>query len=282
MSVEREEKTYDLISILAFMQQDDFDQTIVIKELREIYIGGCNGSGSTDQTESTYRHSYSDISRYIYQRCATKDGFDTSAAELMIEHLQEILDALEPGKEKEDKRLYRSLEKLRDHISLELVRMGQQEDVYVRLQHLQMKADEVAVLIDRADESLRKQEALLEKVSQQEAHVEKMEETIDNSNAQSVTVLSIFAGMAFIFTGGFTVLSGSLSVLSGITVERSFLLMSVLILLGAVLIDAVWILLRSTRKYMGGETKMPIGFYVFNTIAAGLTIVLFLFFVFHS
>lgn len=252
----RENRTDDLISMLTALQQPNCDYKAIKSDLEGVYFDSASGDG-TKQAEP-YRHSYSTISSFLYSGCFKGDAFDSEPLSCMIENLETIIKDIQP-----EEKLYKPLIKLADHLSLELIRFSQQEDVYTRLQNLGDSSEQLNHLIGRCESivnSLAKSEKNAQqtqkKLAEQEAQIALQQA---NSNTQSITVLSIFAGMSFIFTGGLSMLSSAFTSLQSIDEHKSLLMMAMVVLLSMVLVDVVWLLIRAARKYMNcHDTLSPL------------------------
>lgn len=306
----REKRTDDLISMLAALRQPNCDHKAIKSDLEGVYFDSASGDG-TNQAEP-YRHSYSAISSFLYSISFDGDVFDPEPLSCMIENLETIIKDIRP-----EENLYKPFIKLADHLSLELIRFSQQEDLYTRLQNLGDSSEQLGQLIGRCEkivnsldeseknaqqtqEKLDDQEAqvasqlaicqeLQEKVNQQQEELTAQQEAITqqqasikkalddtvNANTQSITVLSIFAGMSFIFTGGLSMLSSAFTSLQSIDEHKSLLMMAMVVLLSMVLVDVVWLLIRAARKYMSCKDALPCSFWVFTGLMCIVALLLF-------
>ena len=270
-----EERTGDLISILTALKDPNCDTNQYIKDLDGIYYD--DALKDKDGNLIPYRHSYSAISVQLHEWCQVNHQFDADVLTVLIENIGLILDKVGSSH-----RLSKPLTKLQDHICLESVRIAQLGAVFLQLQVNQQSQEQLDELIQRTKQVHQslleydvKANIVQEDIKKKKDALDKMEDDIANVHAQSISVLSIFAGMAFIFTGGFTMLSGVFTALQKIDKHTAVLLLSVLIFVCTALIDAIWILIRSARKYMKGGDKLPRGFYVFTILTCAIAIVLF-------
>lgn len=270
-----EERTIDLISVLAALKDPEYDPLQQIDNLDAIYYEGA--AADKDGNLIPYRHSYSAVSAEIYAWCRANNTYDSEVFTVLIDKIGLIIENVGSGH-----RLAKPLTKLQDHISLESVRIAQLEAVFVQLQAAQQSREQLNDLLERVaevqqslDEYDAKEKEVRQGIDQKRKELDKLEEDIADVHAQSISVLSIFAGMAFIFTGGFTMLSGVFTALQSIDKHKAMLLASVLVFIGTVVIDAIWILIRSARKYMKGGDKLPPGFYVFTVLMCAIAIALF-------
>lgn len=283
-----EERTVDLISILTALKDaaalkdtaelDNSENDPVqhyIAELDAIYYA--EAETDKDGNAVPYRHSYSDISHQLYIWSRANEKYDAEVLTVLMDNISTILERI--GRHH---RLSKPLMKLYDHICLESVRIAQLEAVFVQLQAQQDTQDQLNDLLARAakvQQSLDgydvKAKKVQEDIDQKNSSLEKLQEDVTDVHTQLISVLSIFAAMAFIFTGGFTMLSGVFTALQNIEKHTAVLLASVLVFICTALIDSIWILVRSARKYMKDSNPIPRSFFWFTAIMCLLAVLLF-------
>lgn len=284
-----EERTRDLISILTTLKNaaaltdltelDTFENDPMqhyIAELDAIYYA--DAVNDNDGNAIPYRHSYSDISNQLYIWSRANEKYDAEVLTILMDNISAILERI--GR---NHRLSKPLTKLYDHICLESVRIAQLEAVFVQLQAHQNTQDQLNDLLSRAakvqqsfDEYDIQAKNVQEDIDKKNSSLQKLRDDVTDVHTQSISVLSIFAAMAFIFTGGFTMLSGVFTALQTIDKHKAMLLASVLVFIGTVIIDAIWILIRAARKYMQGGDKLPTNFIVFTGLMCAVAIILFI------
>lgn len=315
----RERRTNDLISMLTALQQPDCDHKAIKNDLVGVYFDSPRGDG-TRQTEP-YRHSYSAISSYLYSVCFDGNVFDSEPLSCIIDNLETVIKGISPEENlykplmkltdhlslelirfSQQESVYIRLQNLRDPNEQLNQLIGRCEGIVDSLaesekkaQHTQDKLDEQEgqivtqqAVYQELQEKLNKQQEELtvqqEKITQQQESIKKALNDTANANTQAITVLSIFAGMSFIFTGGLSMLSSAFSSLQSIDEHKSLLMMSMMVLLSMVLVDVVWLLIRAARKYMSCDDTLPCSFWAFTAlmcIVALLLFVLYLFDPFH-
>ena len=233
--------------------------------LRNVYMSG-NGD--------LYRHSYSEITRYMYEEHVTDDVPSTEPGSMVLEHLKTVEDDWESNLKNATERenLCNAIRKLIDHISLEVVRLGQMADIYYKLTkagQLQEQIQSVKKEIEDANSQIQAQKEEAKQVSKdlgaRKKEVEEIQTDVKNHNTQAITVLSIFSCVVFAFTGGFSLLAGSLGVLDNISRRKSFLLIGILTMLCMVLVDMIYMLLRAARHYSSGR-QGHLGLFIFANI----------------
>lgn len=275
-----EQRTMDLISVLAALKESEYDPILQIDNLDAIYYEGA--PNDKDGNPIPYRHSYSAISAQIYHWCRENSTYDSELFTVLIDKIGMILERIGSSH-----RLVKPLTKLQDHISLESVRLAQLEAVFVQLQAAQQSQEQLNDLLKRSAEVQQalseyeiKAEKLQEDIDKKNESLEELEKNVVDVHTQSISVLSIFAGMAFIFTGGFTMLSGVFTALQNIDKHTALLLASVLVFICTALIDAVWMLIRSARKYVKDNNPIPKSFFCFTVFMCAIAIGLFVLYIF--
>lgn len=210
--------------------QDVFNAEAYCEQFSEIY-----GTG-------TFRHRYAQIANILYE-------FDIESLDMLIEKMSDILVEIglmstrEPDSEIW-KNTYGAVLKLKDHIELENVHI------------IRFKSEKLEKNIVNAMESI---EEIKNDFSMVENNLQKAKKDIDGFNAQSVTVLGIFAGIVMAFTGAFSLLGGAFEKLDTGSLYRLFFLV---LLLGFILINCIFILLyvigKLINKSIAGNCKYSI------------------------
>ncbi len=306
----RERRTDDLISMLAALQQPDCNHKEIKRDLEGVYFDSATGDG-TKQKEP-YRHSYGAISSFLYSVCFDGKVFDSEPLSCMIENLETIIKDIPPEENlykplmkladhlsleltrfSQQADVYNKLQNMSDSYEQLDQLIGRCEGIVdslaeseERAQQTQEKLDEQEAQIalqqttyQKLQEKLNKQQEELtaqqETITQQQESIKKALNDTANANTQSITVLSIFAGMSFIFTGGLSMLSSAFTSLQSIDEHKSLLMMAMVVLLSMVLVDVVWLLIRAARKYMSCNDKLPCSFWVFTGLMCIVALLLF-------
>lgn len=223
-----------------------------------------------------YRHSYSEITDYMYREHVNDNVPTTEPGTIILDNLRVIAEDWETDPEIEGKELLcNAIRKLIDHISLEVVRLGQMADIYYKLtrtKELNQQLEGVVQGIREVASTLRLQETEAKRVGEElekrKKEVEEIQLDVKNHNTQAITVLSIFSCVVFAFTGGFSLLTGSLGVLNGISRSKSFLLLGILIMLSMVMVDTIYMLLRAARHYSSDQQGHLRAFITINIVGA--------------
>ena len=207
----RVEKSNALFSLLTAIESSDEDtfrekEKEFADQLAYVYEDG------------TYRHQYSEITWFLYSK-----KYNTESYTSICDGLHE-LEGFLLGKE----RVIACVEKLIDHIMLESVRMGQMEQALKQTELVQEAASRLGEITQVFEKIEEKQKSISEQQIQNEAiqkdvaeqlakdkeQVTELSDEVRKHNIDTITVLSIFAGVVFAFTGGFTLIGNVLQVLA--------------------------------------------------------------------
>ena len=235
------------------------------ERFREIYI--------SDSEQTFHRHSYAKLSRFLYNY---KD-IGSEAITIAIENLEKIIYYV-GSQQGENTSLKNALRKLSDHIELEGLHIAQ-------FQALQYKTDG----LDKTIQKYAEIESTIAKTNedvlnaQKNAHsvqikVNKLTKEMTSHNTQMVTILGIFAGVVFAFSGGFSMLGSVFSNLYQLkTIPQAALYYSVIILVGIILYDVVYALLRIVGHYANNDAQGVVKFTKYLNISALVLMILFFF-----
>lgn len=263
--------TQELIIILEELEDADLSSFDIINRgnrLKNIYI--------SDSGEP-YRHSYSEITDYMYRKHKDSDNIPTpDPGCVILDHLKEIADNWGIEKDCPEKELLcNAIQKLIDHVNLEVVRLSQMADIYYKLTQTDLIRDQMSETISGVREvadSLKEQQKAVEEMGEQlkirRQEVEEIQIDVKNHNTQAITVLSIFSCVVFAFTGGFSLITGALGVLPETTRTKAPFLVGILLMLSTVLVDTVYMLLRAAKHYSNTTNGHLRGFVICNAICA--------------
>ena len=123
---QQEAKTAELIVLLRELEQpglSKFDLKSKASRLKDIYLS---------ENGELYRHSYSQITSYMYHDHLENGVPTPDNGTVVIENLTEIANDWEASIKNsgEKQKLCGAIRKLIDHINLETVRMSQMADIY--------------------------------------------------------------------------------------------------------------------------------------------------------
>lgn len=224
------------------------------------------------------RHRYSEITKYILELCKHTD--DGEIVEVMLDNLGYIIETIEEqctcGNELEvnscrkldpprfgcstskmgdcyfeEKKLYRSLNKLHDHIYLEFLRI-----MDIR-QHNDTSMIELKDLSKKFQESEKRLADISTQAKRAEKDLRRTNRKVRDAQKEYITILGIFASIVLAFTGG---IAFSTSVLENIDAVSPYRLAAVVIGLAFTLINVVYILvwfIQEINKTDEQKVKYP-------------------------
>ena len=188
-------KNQQLINIIDGMSKSDIDNATTIEKLKDIY-------------SEDFRHSYSMISKKLHD-------MDSDERDIVSEGMSQLVDGLieyEKSGSSIDgiEGLIKGITKLNDHINLEIIRI-----------QLDTQADEkLRDAVVRA-ETIKENTSYLEtNVNDLNSEIWDLKNQAESSNTESITILSIFAGIVFVFTGGFSLISTALQNINSASVYK--------------------------------------------------------------
>lgn len=194
-----------------------------------------------------FRHDYSAVTRILFSIEMERDLRDFMVSNIKdIYYKSKQLDE-EKGRRRESFRT-KSLKKLADHINLENIRLKE----LIRISNEVSTANEVAAttIKELANDKIKIAD-LNKKIVEAEEQMKKINSTMKNSTTESITILSIFAGVVMAFTGGFSYISQAIAALNQIGPYRAGIFIT---LIGMVMFDVVFLLLYMIAKL----TERPI------------------------
>lgn len=269
---QQEKRTEELILVInqlenASLTPDELEK--LGNKLKSIYLS---------REGELYRHSYSEITNYMYVNHVVDKIPTTDPGTVILENLRIIEEDWESEETSESKELLcNALKKLIDHISLEVVRLGQMADIYYKLTQTSQLNETMSFIIQGVTDTAQKIEKQKEEadrvgkeLEQRKQEVDEIQLEVKNHNTQSITVLSIFSCVVFAFTGGFSLITGSLNVLSEISRSKALLLIGILMMLSLVLSDTIYMLIRAARHYSNDKQGHLWPFVVINVIVGML------------
>lgn len=194
------------------------------------------------ENTSIGRHSYSDVSSYLYK-------MEPGSYEYLIQNLENILNKTE---EDSNEVLQKSIFKLIDHIKLESNRETEIQKEYLKQISMQISSvvqKTVEKYIEKA--SIKENELNLliqEQKNQIELEFKRQTQEIDKINGNLISVLGIFGAIIVAFFGGLNLLGSVLSNIDSVSIYRlSF--MAVIVITG--LFNIIFLLLHSVGKLTG-------------------------------
>lgn len=226
---DNQERNEALITILVFLLKHDISDELyrIIGAFYSIY------------KDDEFRHSYSKLTSFLndQEKKYSADALDFFSLNLNIVYNEIIKQDFNNNGElgfdttEENIKYFRKkFLKLKDHIDLEIMRIKANENV----RYFREQLDQYNIEREKLSKELHNQ------VKNINEDLKKNESQLRNFNAQSITVLSIFAGVVMAFTGGFSLLG---SALNNINETGLFKLTFVILLIGFILFNTLFMLL---------------------------------------
>lgn len=181
-----------------------------------------------------YRHEYSKITRVLFSLSNSEER----------DYLLEKLKIIDENMFNFD--IKKRLHKLSDHIELENIRMSELEKISQKAILASEKIASVKNNIkDEVSNIENKTIEIESKTIESEKKLEIIQESIKSNATESITILSIFAGVVMAFTGGFSYISQAIVSLNEIGPYRAA---SFILLVGMILFDVIFLLLYMIGK----------------------------------
>ncbi len=170
------ELTENIYHLSKALLEPDEEKEEVASKLRLLYQGG-------------FRHNYSDFFPIILEIARQDNDYSIDYLSENLESLRVFVENDYVSNNKRYTSLYPILEKLCDHLNLEISRWSYYSQNEHRIEDISSKTDSMTKSLASAQESL---EAASKQASSMQTEV--------------ISVLSIFAGIAFVFSGGMSFL----------------------------------------------------------------------------
>lgn len=199
-----------------------------------------------------FRHDYSTVTRILFNIETEEDLRD-----YMVSNIKDIYDRSKEldkkDKLKKESSRTKSLKKLVDHINLENIRLKE----LIRISRETSMANEaVAATISELANNKMQIYDINEEISKAHSEMQIISNNMKQSTTESITILSIFAGVVMAFTGGMSYISQALASLEKIGPYRSGVF---ILLIGMIMFNVIFLLLymigKLTKRYIGSKGK---------------------------
>ncbi len=209
-----------------------------------------------DLYSTRWRHSYSVITSYFlnqYQQPNQLNKLDLILSDL-VSKISVLLDLLSDEKdsfslqEKDYLFCRRSIEKLIDHLNLELIRKRYIEDIYKNV-------------FNQASKSISAVKNIENKIKQFDDKVEKNTEELKKNKSESITILGIFSSIIGVLVAGVGLSSAIFANMESVT---SWLLCAVTILIVLFISNTLFQLFNFLREIADRKTKSSLFLNLFN------------------
>ena len=209
----------------------------IYKELEDIYY-------SPD--EDGFRHYYSDIFAQLFEIRSDESSSNGSTNILLdnLRFLNEHYKAINTDKNGKIIDVGKSINKLYDHVNLELARMA-----YSEIGDYQMSEQGMTVI------------DLSEKVSNLQKDADDIHRSLDKAQADYIAILGIFASVVLAFVGGMAFSTSVLENIKGVSIYR---LLIVALVIGIVFVTVIFFMfyfvgVLARQKLFNLKTCIPLG-----------------------
>ena len=173
----------------------------------------------------SFRHSYSEISKYLSELLPEeRDVIESNLLKVLF--YSAAMDEKSTADEKSDTTI--RLGKLSDHVSLEHMRLGRMDAI----KHIGSKVHEESQEMKKLSESNSKD-------------MNRLHKRINGFQSQSITILGIFSGLVIGFSSGIDLLN---STFSNINNMIFFKMLVYICVIGLILFDVIFMLMYSVSK----------------------------------
>jgi hypothetical protein len=191
-----------------------------------------------------YRHEYSKITRVLFSIENPEER------DYLLEKINIIKLQLNKNETK------KSLNKLTDHIELENIRMSELEKISNKAITASENINSIKDELDNEVSEIENKTIEIEsKTDNAQYKLDNIQIEMKNNTTQSITILSIFAGVVMAFTGGMSYISQALAALNQIGPYRAGIFIT---LIGTVMFDLIFLLLymigKLTDRYIGSTS----------------------------
>lgn len=205
------ELTENIYHLSKALLETDEEKEEVASKLRLLYQGG-------------FRHNYSDFFPIILEIARQDNDYSIDYLSENLESLRVFVENDYVSNNKRYTSLYPILEKLCDHLNLEISRWSYYSQNEHRIEDISSKTDSMTKSLASAQESL---EAASKQASSMQTEV--------------ISVLSIFAGIAFVFSGGMSFLGSAIKSINNATNYE--LVVLVILLCGLVMFNTIFLMM---------------------------------------
>ena len=193
------------------------------------------------------RHKYSEVSKYIGTLHGdVMDSLREGIHQIIIAAQQNYYD--QDDKDSDNKKCYISINKLYDHIELEVLRVSSIERIKLLADTFDAKKDEINSLLDEAKKEVKETEDKSKHLSE-----------------QLISILGIFAGIVTAFAFAVTTIGEAMA---NLTELNATYLAFIIVTLGLVFTNAIVLLMTFVTKLSGHSVskKFPFLIYVITNI----------------
>ncbi len=217
------ELTKHIYSLSKKLLETDAEKEAVASKLCKLYNKG-------------FRHNYSDFFPIILDIARPDNAYSIDYLSENLEALRAFVENDYVMKNNRYTSLYPTLEKLCDHLNLEIGRWSYYSQSEHRIEDIASKTDSLNASMLSAQKSLETARDELTSASEQASSVQ----------TDVIAVLSIFAGIAFVFSGGMSFLGSAVTAIND--AKHYELVIMVIIVCGMVMFNTIFLMMYLVGK----------------------------------
>lgn len=190
-----------------------------------------------------FRHSYSEFFPIILDISRTDNNYSIDYLSENLETLRAFVEADYIAGRKEYSIIYSRLEKLCDHLNLEIGRWSYYSQNEHRIEDISLRTNSLNEEMRNAKEALN---AANNELSNAKDQLEDASEQASSMQTEVIAVLSIFAGIAFVFSGGMSFLGSAITSINEAKHYEAVVLVA--IICGMVVFNTIFLLMYLVGK----------------------------------
>lgn len=245
--------------------QDAYYCSNMYKRLESLY--------DAESKDKRFRHFYTDIFSVLTQ---IQQNSDLGDINILGQNLDMIRNGYKPqNKAVDGKRIIDvsdAIKKLYDHVNLDIARIAYSDGADRKISG-ESSIENLQSQINSMQRELQKAQEIKNDYEDTEKKIIDVENKLDNSQKEYITILGIFAAVVLAFTGG---IAFSTSVLNNIAQASAYRTIAVALIIGLVLINVLFGLFYYVNSLVNKEKK------IFPLIISNIVIIVLLIITFFA
>lgn len=245
--------------------QDAYYRSNMYKRLESLY--------DAESKDKRFRHFYTDIFSVLTQ---IQQNSDLGDINILGQNLDMIRNGYKPqNKAVDGKRIIDvsdAIKKLYDHVNLDIARIAYSDGADRKISG-ESSIENLQSQINSMQRELQKAQDIKNDYEDTEKKIIDVENKLDNSQKEYITILGIFAAVVLAFTGG---IAFSTSVLNNIAQASAYRTIAVALIIGLVLINVLFGLFYYVNSLVNKEKK------IFPLVISNIVIIVLLIITFFA
>lgn len=245
--------------------QDAYYRSNMYKRLESLY--------DAESKDKRFRHFYTDIFSVLTQ---IQQNSDLGDINILGQNLDMIRNGYKPqNKAVDGKRIIDvsdAIKKLYDHVNLDIARIAYSDGADRKISG-ESSIENLQSQINSMQRELQKAQEIKNDYEDTEKKIIDVENKLDNSQKEYITILGIFAAVVLAFTGG---IAFSTSVLNNIAQASAYRTIAVALIIGLVLINVLFGLFYYVNSLVNKEKK------IFPLVISNIVIIVLLIITFFA